>query len=185
VLSYVRHSKSNGSLSIFMGATVDTESTIILRASSQLQNIIFFFSIVTTTSWFAQMSWSRCSSLHSDSCVAIEHGLSFMLLLLLLKVPPASALLYSQPLFLIFINIQQASMSVGAIFLHRGIQLYPFALYMLHQMPLCTCFIRCHFVRRPLCCHLLQSNRNVDGKVQPLLPYHHHLPLMPWTNIIK
>lgn len=137
MLSYVRHSKSNGSLFIFMGATVDTESTIILRASSQLQNIIFFFSIVTTTSWFAQMSWSRCSSLHSDSCVAIEHGLSFMLLLLLLKVPPASALLYSRPLFLIFINIQQASMSVGAIFLHRGIQLYPFALYMLHQMPLC------------------------------------------------
>ena len=48
--------------------------------------------------------------------------------------------------------------------------------------------IRCQFIRLPLCWRLSHSNkmqRNTDGKVQPLLPYHQHLPLVLWANIIK
>ena len=40
--------------------------------------------------------------------------------------------------------------------------------------------VRCHSVRLPLCCHLSHGNKtwwNIDGKVQPLLPYHRDLPL--------
>ena len=45
--------------------------------------------------------------------------------------------------------------------------------------------VRHHFVRLPLCCHLSHGNRmwrNTGGKIQPLLPYHHHLPLMASAN---
>ena len=45
---------------------------------------------------------------------------------------------------------------------------------------------RHHSVTLPLCCHVSQGNRmerNIGGKVQPLLPYHHHSPLTSWANI--
>jgi len=40
----------------------------------------------------------------------------------------------------------------------------------------------------PLCCHLSHGNKmsqNIGGEVQPLLPYHHHLPLVLWAIVIK
>ena len=52
-----------------------------------------------------------------------------------------------------------------------------------------TCFhIRHHSVRLPLCCHLSHSNNtswNIGAKVQPLLPQHHHPPLLLWASIVK
>ena len=47
---------------------------------------------------------------------------------------------------------------------------------------------RCHPVTLPLCCHLWHSNhteRNMGGKVQPLLPYHQHPTLMSWDDRIE
>jgi len=34
-------------------------------------------------------------------------------------------------------------------------------------------------------CHTTTKCNNIGGKVQPLLPYHHPLPLVLWANIIK
>ena len=48
--------------------------------------------------------------------------------------------------------------------------------------------VRHHFVRLPLFCHLLHSDRiewNIGGKVQLLWLYHQHPPLTLWTIIIK
>lgn len=45
-----------------------------------------------------------------------------------------------------------------------------------------------NFVRLPLCCRLPHGGKvqqNIVRKVRPLLPQHHHLPLMSWTNIVK
>ena len=44
--------------------------------------------------------------------------------------------------------------------------------------------VRHHCVRVPLRCHLSHSNnmeRDIGGKVQPLLPYHQHPLLMLWA----
>ena len=49
-------------------------------------------------------------------------------------------------------------------------------------------YVRCHFVRLSLCCHLSVNNNmygNIVRKAQSLLPYHQHLPLTSWANIIK
>ena len=48
--------------------------------------------------------------------------------------------------------------------------------------------IRHHFVRLPPYCLLSHNNKmqwNTDGKVKLQLPYHQHLPLMLWANLIK
>jgi len=48
--------------------------------------------------------------------------------------------------------------------------------------------VRHRSVRLPLGCHLSHGNNmewNTDGKVQPFLPYHQHLPLTLWANITK
>ena len=48
--------------------------------------------------------------------------------------------------------------------------------------------VRHNFVRLSLWCHLSHSNEmwwNTGGKVQPLLPYHQHPPLMPRPNMIN
>ena len=49
-------------------------------------------------------------------------------------------------------------------------------------------YVRHHFVRRPFTaiCHAATKwNGILAGEVWPLLPYHHHLPMTLWANIIK
>ena len=79
-------------------------------------------------------------------------------------------------------NVQQASMNViGCNFFHMEQFNYTPLLHMHFH-------IRRHFVRLLLCCHLSHGNKiqwNTGRKVQPLLSYHQHLPLMSWANIIK
>jgi len=48
--------------------------------------------------------------------------------------------------------------------------------------------VRRHSVKLSLCCHLSHENKkagNISGKVQPLLPYHQHLPLVLYANKVK
>jgi len=48
--------------------------------------------------------------------------------------------------------------------------------------------IRQHSVRLSLCCHLSRGNernRDIAGKLQPLLPSHQHPPLTLWASSIK
>lgn len=47
--------------------------------------------------------------------------------------------------------------------------------------------VRCHSVRLPLCCHLSHDDKmewNIGGKVQLLLLYHQHPPMILWANRI-
>ena len=84
--------------------------------------------------------------------------------------------------YLASIIIQQVSMNV--------IKCHFFLMQEFSDIPLLHMYfhVRGHFVRLPLCCHQSHGNsmqQNIGGKVQPLLPYHQHLPLTLWTNIIK
>ena len=48
-------------------------------------------------------------------------------------------------------------------------------------------YVRHHFVRLPLCCHLPHGNKiwwNIGRKVHPPLPSHQHPPLTSWANNI-
>lgn len=48
--------------------------------------------------------------------------------------------------------------------------------------------VRHQFVRLPLCCLLSPGNnmeRNIGGKVQPLVPYYQYPPLMSWASITR
>ena len=76
------------------------------------------------------------------------------------------------------INIQHQWMSVGAIFFHIY---YTPLLHLRFRVRFC-------FVRQPLCCCLSCGNnmeQNIGRKVQLLLLYHQHPPLMLWGNMIK
>lgn len=48
--------------------------------------------------------------------------------------------------------------------------------------------VRWHLSRLPLLCYALHGNKiewNIYRKFQLLQPYHHHLPMMYWANVIK
>ena len=83
---------------------------------------------------------------------------------------------------LISINIQQVSVNVsGYHFFH--VEEFDDTLS-LHTHS----HVSCHSFRLPLCCHLSHSNKteqSMGGKIQALLPYHQHPPLMLWTNTMK
>ena len=80
------------------------------------------------------------------------------------------------------INVQQASVNVsGCHFSYMEEFSDTLLLHMYFH-------VTCHLVGLPLCCHLSHGNmmqRNIGGKVQPLLPYLQHLPLTLWASIIK
>jgi len=85
-------------------------------------------------------------------------------------------------LCLAYINVQQAWMYVGVY--------HFFGMEEFSDTPLLHSrfHVTRHCDRVLLCCHLLHGNKiqwDIDGKVQPLLSCHQHLPLMSWTNILK
>jgi len=48
-----------------------------------------------------------------------------------------------------------------------------------------TALLHMHFHVRHHLPHSKKIGWNIGRKAQPLLPYHHHLPLKPRTNIMK
>ena len=80
------------------------------------------------------------------------------------------------------INTQQASMNVSGCHFWCMEEFSSTPLLHTHF------HVRHHFVRIPLCYHLLHGNKmwwNTGGKVRLLLPCHQHLPLMLWANTIN
>ena len=109
-----------------------------------------------------------------------EHGLFFMSLSPMLEHTTHSLTVLTSSVGSPETFSKSQWMSASANFLHWGIQWHTFS-------PL-TLPCQALFIRLPLCCHLSHSNRmyqNMGRKVQPLLPYHHHLPVMLWANTIK
>jgi len=141
--------------------TADTKitRTELNRANSRLQNTLFPHSLHYQLCIF--------TSLHATLITICNSGGDPMPLSPLLKCTPHCAHIHS----LVSINIQQASMSInGCNF---------FCMEEFDNTPLLhTHFhVRCHSV----CCHLSHGNKmqgDIGGKVQPLLPYYQHPPLM-------
>ena len=116
-----------------METTTDRESPItpLDRANSQLQNM--FSSIITTTSYafFASDEQEPTGCTHKNLHGHLEHGLSFMLLLLLLK-HTTYHLTVLNPQF----GLYSCSESIDGCqwvpsFMHGGIQFHTFAPYAL------------------------------------------------------
>ena len=79
------------------------------------------------------------------------------------------------------INVQQASVNVSACHFFCTEEFSDIPLFQ-------TRFhINLHFVRLLLCYCLSHNNMywNTGVKVQSLVPYHQHSPLLSWANIIK
>lgn len=105
--------------------------------------------------WSVWMSWLRCPPFHGATAVYghHEHGLSFMLLLLLLKCTPYCLTVLMSAVWSPQMFVKCLWMSAGAIFLlHEGIQFCIFASYtLLCQTPVCQ-------TASP-CWHLSQGNK--------------------------
>jgi len=109
----------------------------------------------------------------------LDRGLSFMLLFLLQKPN-------TQPSLCSVLLLGLHSLSASA----NKCRCNSFHMEEFGGAPLLHMYfhVRLHSATRPLCCHLSHGNNmewNNVGKVQPLLPYHQHLPLMLWANIMK
>ena len=159
-----------------METTTDTVSTVALFdwTNSQLQSIIFQQSqplVMHFHHWWTRASCHACKNLHQWRWPTVTVTTAET------HHPP---LHYADIHCLVSINTQQASMNVSGCHL--------FCMEELHSTSLLYRYfhVRRHFVRLPLCCHLLLGNiteQNIGGKA--LLPYHQHPPLVFWANIIK
>ena len=131
--------------------------------------------------WFTQMSSSRHSSFCGVTAVDshLECGLSFMLLLPLLK---CTTHCFTELTSSIWSPKHSASINECQwmqFFPHGGFSDTPLLHAHVH--------VRHCFVRLLLCCYLSHSNKmqqNIGRRIQPLLPYQYP-PLMLWANIIK
>ena len=143
-----------------------------------------FSNTVTTIRRFTKMSWLKINFSNSSFHVVTdvhgwpEHGLSFLLLLPLLKgtTPlPYCAHIHCS----VCINTRQALMNISRCF---------FCIEEFTSTPLLHLHVhvRYHCVRLPLHCHLSHDNKmwgSIGGKVQPLLPCREYLSLMLRDNI--
>ena len=154
-----------------MENTTDTKSTTTLfdRANSQLQNTIFQQS--PPLAMHFHQWWTRACMLHSSKSAAEE--MTHCHCHHCWNAPPPASL--CSHCCLVSINIQQALMEVNRCNFFHMEEFSATPLLHPHYHD------RCHSVRLPLCGHLLHDSNmewNVGRKVQPLLSYHKHLPLM-------
>ena len=92
-------------------------------------------------------------------------------------VPPHCAHIYC----LVSINIQQVSTNVsGSNFFH--IEEFNDIPFFINTFMSDTILSGCHSTA---ICHTATKWNGARGKAQPPLPYHQHLSLVLWTNIIK
>lgn len=171
-----------------MEITVAIKSTIRCLVEQILSYKTLSVNTATTVNQFEWMSLLGDSSfcgvtaVHSYS----EHGLSFKSVSLLLKRNTHCFTVLTSTLWSLCMFSKHLWMSTAAIIII-------IIIFCTEEFSGTTLLhthfhIRHHFVGVPLCCRLSYGNKmeqNVGVKVQPLLLYHQHPPLISWANVIR
>jgi len=140
-----------------METATDTDSTITLLELSAIKE---YFSTVTTVSYVFSLAMNK--SLHAVALLMKCTIHCFTVLASTVCSPSVFSMHQCQCV---------------QFFLHGGIQFLTFASHSLPcQMPFCW--------TAPLLPPVAQQ-QNTIGKVHPLLPHHHHIPLSSLADIIK